>query len=238
MFCSKCGSQVADGAAFCASCGASLTVAPAPAQPAQPAIDFQAQKNAIRQSEMAALSNALDYFNQKRSEFEEYDLVCDLVADFARGAKSGLLVWGCIITTFGLLTLLSGEAILPLLLVLVLPGAAMIAGGILMKVNNRKKYEYFQNEYSRLSQELYTHYINYPNCPVGPEYSNPEILEIIMGILQSGRADTIKESINLAIREANETEVSEYLEMIEQNTAAINTQTKVAAVFAAASFFK
>lgn len=240
MFCSNCGKQIADDAAFCMHCGKNLSAAPA--QPAQPAVDFQAQKNSIRESEIKALSDALNYFSQKKSEFEEYDLVCDLVNDFSHGAKSSLLVWGCIITTFGLLGLLAtlseGEGALGMLLIALLPGILMMVGGILMKVNNRKKYAYFKSEYARLSQELYEYYISYPNCPVGPEYSNPEILSIFLGILQSGRADTIKESINLALNEADRAEVNAYLDMIEQNTSAINAQTRVAAFFAAANFFK
>lgn len=248
MFCPNCGSQIPEGGAFCASCG--TNVAQAVAAPAQAVVNaqavanaqmqqFQAQKTAVRQSEIAALEGAYQYFAQKSSVFEEYDLVCDLVNDYAGGAKSSLLVWGCIITTFGLIACLSGpEAIVGCLLALVLPGIAMMVGGILMKVNNRKKYAYFQDEYARLSQELYDYYVAYPNCPVGAEYANPEILSLIMGVLQSGRADTIKESINLLIAEADQAEVNEYLAMIEQNTQAINAQTKVAAVFAAANFFK
>ena len=37
MFCGKCGKEVADGAAFCPDCGASLASAPAPAPAAEPA---------------------------------------------------------------------------------------------------------------------------------------------------------------------------------------------------------
>lgn len=235
MFCPHCGQQVADGSAFCASCGKSLTGTPAPA----PVMDFQAQKNAVRQSEISALSNALQHFAQKRDEFTEYDCVCELVNHYSHGAKSSLLVWGCIITAFGLLAMLSGpEALVGCLIALVVPGAAMIFGGIMMKKKNRKNYKYFQNEYARLSQELYDHYVSYPNCPVGPEYANPEILEVILGVLQSGRADTIKEAINLLINDAERNEMGEYLNMIERNTASINAQTRVAAVFAAANFFK
>lgn len=51
MFCSKCGAQIADGAAFCSSCGNSIAPAQAPAQAvAAPAVsqaqmvaDYQAQ---------------------------------------------------------------------------------------------------------------------------------------------------------------------------------------------------
>lgn len=242
MFCPYCGSQTADGASFCVACGKNIASV-APTQPAQPAVDFQANKNAVRQSEINALSKAIRYFSEKQSEFEEYDLVCDLVNDFSRGAKSSLLVWGCIITTFGLFSLLAVAAedpsiLLPVFLILALPGMLMIAGGILMKVNSKRKYRYFQSEYARLSQELYEHYINYPDCPVGPEYANPEILTILLDIIQSGRADTIKESINLAISDSEQREMNDYLNMIEQNTAAINAQTRVAAFFAAANFFK
>lgn len=233
MFCPSCGQQIADGSAFCSVCGKSTTnVAPAPV------IDYQAQKQAVRQSEIKALSQALDHFNQKREEFTEYDCVCELVNHYAQGAKGALLVWGIIIATAGILMLMVPEAFLGALIAFVVPGGAMIFGGIMMKVKNRKNYAYFQQEYARLSEELYNHYVSYPNCPVGPEYANPEILEIILGVLQSGRADTIKEAINLLIDDAERSEMSEYLEMIEQNTAAINAQTRVAAVFAAANFFK
>lgn len=234
MFCNHCGSQVPDGAAFCNNCGNSVNAAPQ-AQMHQ----FQNQKNAIRQSEIAALENVLAYFSKKRSEFAEYDLVCMLVNDFAGGAKKSLLVWGCIILTAGLLMLTAGaDALVGALIAFVLPGAAMMTGGILMQVNNKKKYHYFQSEYARLSQELYEYYMAFPNCPVGPEYANPEILELILGVLLSGRADTIKESINLLIADANQSEMNAYIQAIEQNTAQINTQTRVAAVFAAANFFK
>lgn len=234
MFCPHYGQQIADGSAFCSVCGKSTTnVTPAPV------MDFQAQKNAVRQSEISALSQALQHFNQKRDEFTEYDYVCELVNHYSQGAKSSLLVWGILIATAGLLCCMADEeALLGSLIGFVVPGAAMIFGGIMMKVKNRKNYAYFQQEYARLSEELYNHYVSYSNCPVGPEYANPEILEIILGVLQSGRADTIKEAINLLIDDAERNEMSEYLDMIEQNTAAINAQTRVAAVFAAANFFK
>ncbi len=242
MFCPSCGNQIADQSTFCMHCGKNIAEAVGGVQTAQPVMDFQAQKNAIRESEIKALSNAMQYFSQKKDEFYEYDLVCELVKDFSKGAKSSLLVWGCIITTVGLLCVLGSagqsEAFLGCLIGFLVPGILMMVGGILMKVNSAKKYKYFQEEYARLSQELYEHYVSYPNCPVGPEYSNPEILEIIMSILQSGRADTIKESINLALSDAEQSEMNEYLATIEQHTNAINAQTKVAAIFAAANFFK
>ena len=124
-----------------------------------------------------------------------------------------------------------------MLIILLLPGAAMIVGGILMQVKNRKNYAYYQEEYARLSQELYAYYMAYPNCPVGPEFSNPDILEAIISVIQSGRADTVKESINLLLNDAEMEEMNAYPASIEENTNAINAQTKVAAVFAAADFF-
>ncbi len=240
MFCPKCGQQIADDSSFCMHCGNSISGAVAPVQPV---VDFQAQKNNVRQSELNALNNAYEYFSQKRSEFEEYDAVCTLVNYYAGGAKSSLLVWGCIILTFGLIALLavfsegSADGILGVLLAIMLPASLMIAGGVLMKVNNRKKYAYYQSEYARLSQELYAHYTAYPNCPIGPEYANPDILATIASVLRSGRADTIKESINLLLSDADAEAMNAYLASIEQNTNAINAQTRVAAVFAAANFF-
>lgn len=233
MFCNNCGSQVPDGASFCNNCGASIAGA-AQAQMQQ----FQNQKNAVRQSEIASLEDAIAYFGQKRDLYNEYDLVSELVIDFARGAKKSLLVWGIIISALGVLMLLAGPEAFAGALLFIFPGAAMIVGGILMQVNNKKKYAYFSSEYTRISAELTDYYNAYPNCPVGAEYSNPEILESILGVLRSGRADTIKESINLLISDAERSEMQATMQAIEAYTAKTSASASTAAFFAAANFFK
>ncbi len=247
MFCSKCGQQIPDNSTFCSACGnqvsGSSNVAvstPAPTTNydynAQMQVQFQMQKNAVRQSEMQSLNNAIQYFFQKKAQFDEFDAVSELVNYYSRGAKSGLIVWGAIIASFGLVFLAGAgsigfsELMMGIVMFLV-PGSAMIFGGILMKKNNRRKFAYYQQRYAELSQELYDYYARYPDCPVGPEYVNPDILCVIMDVLESGRADTVKESLNLLLQEISDDEYREYLESINANTNAI-------AFFAAASFFR
>ena len=231
MYCNNCGSLVPDGTAFCGNCGANVAGG-APTQIQQ----FQNQKNVVRQSEMAELENAIGYFGQKRDLFKEYDLVSDLVVEFAGGAKKSLIVWGAIIFVVGLIMLFSSAGGGSLLFIL--PGGAMIAGGILMQVNNKKKYQHYLDEYVRISGELMDYYNAYPNCPVGAEYSNPDILETILGVLKSGRADTIKESINLLISDAERAEMQATMQAIESYTAQASASASTAAFFAAANFFK
>lgn len=255
MFCSKCGSQIPDGAGFCSSCGNAVNAAPAVATPAAPAVDYQAmmqaqmmqaqqfqmQKNAVRQSEINALSAVYHYFNAKRSEFQQYDHVCEQLNHYSRGAKGALLVWGIIIMAFGALMsmgALAGEIPFPVpLFLFIFPGAAMLTGGIMLKKNNKRQCAYYQEEYLRLSAELNDYYAAYPQCPVGAEYANPEILELILGVLNSGRADTIKEAINVLIAEANQAEMNAYLQNIQAYSEQASARAGTAAIFAAASFF-
>ncbi len=231
MYCNNCGSLVPDGTAFCGNCGANVAGG-APTQIQQ----FQNQKNVVRQSEMSDLENAWAYFNEKRDLFKEYDLLSELVVDFAGGAKKSLIVWGAIIFAAGMFALFGGGGAGSLFFVL--PGAAMIAGGILMQVNNKKKYNYYLNEFARVSGELTDYYNAYPNCPIGAEYSNPEIIESILSVLKSGRADTIKESINLLISDAERAEMQATMQAIEAYTAKTSASASAAAFFAAANFFK
>ncbi len=239
MFCSSCGKQIPDNSTFCSGCGAQVGPimqaqvvptqnwgAPDPLQS-----QFQMQKNAVRQSEIQSMQQTIQYFMQKKDVFDEYDAVSTLVQHYAQGASSALIVWGSIIATIGLFSLSGGPSVWAFsFLFLLFPGIMMIVGGILLKVNCRKKYAYYQERYDALSQELYDHYTRYPNCPVGPEYCNPDILYSILSVLESGRADTIKESINLLINEMDRQQYNAYLEQI-------NANTRTAAIFAAASFF-
>ena len=232
MFCPNCGQQITDNFKFCVHCGKAIsTVMP---DTTQPVMDFQAQKNAVRQSEIKALSNALDYFSKKKDLFDEYDRLRVLVRKFSRGARGALLIWGCIISTAGYMILLmllvqnSEQAIRPtysffqeMVIVsafTIIPGFIMIIGGILMKVNNRKKRKILEEKFSNVAKEIQYYYLNYPQCPVGPEFANPDSLYKILSVLQSGRADTIKEAINLSLNRADLAKAMEYLAQIEKNT--------------------
>lgn len=252
MFCNKCGTQLPDGTPFCSTCGANLN-APANPTPAQaPMMDYQAQmqmqaqqyqmqKNTIRQSEIALLQNVYDHFNQKRATFQDYDKVGERLSYYQRGARSALIVWGAIITVISFsiaATMGTGSGAFAVFMVFSLIGAGMIAGGVMMKVNNRKKLRMFESEYIRLSQELNDHYNAYPMCPVGAQYSNPEIIEVIMDVMQSGRANTIADAINILVNDINQSEMQAYLQNIESYSRQTAAASKTAAVFAAASFFK
>ena len=244
MYCAYCGNQLDEGAVFCSVCGRQQGAASAvpPSQFQYNSLEmrqaYQAQKNGMRQSEITELNSAIQHFMQKKAEFDEYDAVCRQLEVYAEGSSNALIVWGAIISVFGFLAFMLGETAAVLGLLALLGSIGMIVGGIFKKKNHAVAYENYRKRYAYLSETLYRHYLNYPNCPVGAEYANPDILMTLMGYLQSGRADTIKESINLAISEAQQAEINNYLAGIEANTQAINAQTRVAAIFAAASYFK
>lgn len=247
MFCPNCGQVLADGSRFCANCGNSLN----PAQPA-PAADYymmntmqqyQAQKSVARQSELNTLDNLISYFGRKEAEYDQYEVASEAVNHYARGAKKGLIVWGAILAFFGLIFQLARNdadaAALGTvgLLVFLLPGLAMIFGGIMMQVSNKKKFREALNVWEQLSDELNRHYLAYSNCPIGPEYSNPHILRVLRNTLQSGRADTIKECLNLMVADANQRALEDYMFQIQRNTAQAARASTATAVFMAASFF-
>lgn len=237
MFCGRCGATVSEGSAFCSNCGANIN-AIAQAQA------FQAQKQALRQSEMTALEQAIAYFGQKRYLYEAYDRISASVIKYARGAKKSLIIWGAINSVFGALFLLGGSEMRIPALIFLVPGTAMIIGGILMQINNKRKSAYYSNEFFSIASELTDYYNAYPNCPVGAEFSNPEVLQKILSVLKSGRADTVKESINLLITNSKRAEmqatvnsISASLRSIESDAARTGANAGPIAFFAATNFF-
>lgn len=246
MFCPNCGQALNEGAHFCANCGNRLT--PAPAAPAMDVMNsmhqYQMQKNATRQSELRVLDQLISYFSQKEDQYNAYDVMCEAVNYYSRGAKKALIVWGAILSFFGCIFLLSAadpdaSNLVPVgIFAFLLPGLFMIFGGIMMQVNNKKNYQRALDAWQQLSDELSNHYMAYPNCPVGPEYSNPQILQVLRNTLQSGRADTIKECLNLMVADANQRAMENYLAQIQHNAEQSARANTASAIFLAASFFR
>ena len=249
MNCPHCQRPLPPCATFCSGCGYQL----APMVPAYPVVDpyaqqyqqYQQQKNALRQNEIGQLENLIRYFSGKQTEYDAYDDACKKLLHYAKGASNALIVWGGILLGIGLIALISfldsgdlDDGLPVALLMFMLPGMGMVVGGILNKVSSNNKHKQFQQTYQYLSQDLYAHYLGYPNCPVGPEYSNPAILHKLMQILRSGRCDTIQEAINCMIADANHAAITRYCQQIQKETAAINANTRVGTIFAAGRFYR
>ena len=127
----------------------------------------------------------------------------------------------------------------------VLPGVLMI---IVDKKKIKKGYNdelaYYSNRYCDLCDELYDHYLKYGNCSIGPEFTNPSNLQVILNTILSGRADTTKEAINVLVEDAHRKRMENYAAQTAEfaQKAAVNAgraarASTVGAVFSAANFF-
>lgn len=239
MFCPSCGQQIADGAVFCTNCGTNLA-GQMPVQQAQP--DYVQNNYSVRENELGLLTEIWRYFSQLAAKYREYDATCKQVNYYAQGASVALLVWGCILASIGLvfsficsLDYSTQESALVFLLLFLLPGSLMVLGGILMQVNNRKKLSRYKAQYAQILQEIYGYYAAYTGCPVGLEYTNPDALAYLMKQMQSGRAYTIRDALNLTVsQKANQ--INQYTERLQRNTREISQQGSLPVILPANMF--
>lgn len=236
MFCQNCGKQVSETASFCYSCGNQI-------QGFAQASNLQ--RNDIRKNEITELEKMISHFSLKREVYREYDYVCSIVEELSKGKKVALLVWGIILTAFGsLYTLISlfdnipKEAIMIILLFTFFPGIMMLIFFIIHSVKHNNKKEIYFKKYYVLSNELYNHYLKYENCSIGVAYSNPDFLRFLLEKIYSGRADTIKEALNLTVDDSKYRDLSNKLSEIQRNTSIAATNAGMAAIFSAANLMK
>lgn len=216
----------------------SVVIQPMIMTPGYQAPDPYAQyqhRSAMRQTEIKVLGEVIRHFSSHQGDYDAYDNNTRRLLYYARGASSALLVWGIILTVLGLFfTGMFAE----FGMVFWVPGILMTLGGILMKVNNHSKMNSCLRNHKQLTQELYQHYLKYTNCPVGPEYSNPRVLQILMEILQSGRCDTIKEAINCMLAGANQKVVPQYYQQMQRHTTLANAEIGINVIFASGQLYR
>ena len=198
-------------------------------------MQLEAQRNALRQTEIGILSRAYDYFNQRSDLYYAYDAACEKVNHYGPGAKAALLIWGAIICGIGAylyIALAVAESFtpdyyIPEALFTFLPGSLMIVGGILLKLNCKKKLKQARESYSKTAEELYRFASAYPECPVGLEYTNPQILSALRKYIESGRADTVKESLNQVISGRCNSRMKDYAEDVSRHTTDLDVQSPI-----------
>lgn len=239
MYCVNCGAMLSDGSKFCSACGQATGAN-------HQQRFYRDERLQMRSAEIAELDRLIAYFSQKQELFDEYDRVNRQVDYYNRARTHGLLVFGIILTVVS--ALLSGlglsctcshltqgnssgpEALLYIIFVpLLLAGIIMIVLGIVFKKSFDSSAAKTRARFEELTNELYAFYLACPDCTVGCEYVNPSNLAAIRATLQSGRANTIEDAINLLLEDAHR----------EEMQAAVNRAAQYAgnaAVFAAANF--
>lgn len=240
MFCNNCGKQNPDSAKFCSECGA-----PVSAQMINNAYKVNQhgmKREQTRNAEIMETERMIRYFSQKEASYNEYDYLCAQLIKFSKGKRHALLIWGIIISVFGtiLFSLLTAKNTYPELVVSIIPfliGQGMIIGYIAYSISFGKKHKVTKERFNTVSNELAEHYSNYGVCAVGAEYTNPSNLIAILNTIKSGRADTIKEALNVLIDDVYRNNMRSLAVQTARNTASAARAAKANIFFNAANFF-
>ncbi len=237
MFCSSCGTEIADGSVFCASCGASQsgTVVSARNQSNSIQSTLAARKEVIEE-----MDRMIQHFEQKREQYNQYDDLVDTVVKKVRRAAVPLLVWGIIIASCGIIDVAmmgGGAKTVPVLAVSLSVGLLMIGGHIAINATRSKQVKVMYAELCNIREELETHYKAFGPCLIGMTYTNPSILATIKETIQDGRADSPRDAINILLDDVHKDEMEALAEqtLIATEMAASNAGN--ASFFAAANFF-
>lgn len=261
MFCRNCGAALQNGASFCSICGMQHGYTTND----QSNNEYQIQKNAVRQREMIFLDKAIKHFSLKRNDFADYDNACEGINYYSKKRGLGLFITGIVLFVLSVLASIflyfminvfklaaefsESQSVFAvgkasvwswftiLLIFVIIPALIFTIIGACIKMSNTKKKNYFEDAYSDLSQELYAHYRSYLSCPVEAAHCNPQVLEKLMSIILSGKADTVSEALNIAFSYADPT-LWDYMKKTQKNTCKINEELEIDVLFTPAKYFK
>lgn len=196
-FCTNCGASVSADEKFCHSCGTALN-----------AVQVQNQSGNIsspnvnpREDSLKKITAYHDYFSQYEDGFRYY-LYCEDVGNTPNSKLFALkfcfiiiIIYGCFATLCSLVMAIAnksiGYAVFTLITDLVI---------LLILFSLRKKIKAIKtakNDLPVITENLTKCYENFGDTTIGIQYVFPWILRTLYEYVQNGRADTIKEAINI-----------------------------------------
>jgi hypothetical protein len=242
-YCVYCGTEISDDAKFCSQCGKEQKKESEINQKKQEEITIAEKDNLIE-----SLDKAKNYFQQKQSTYDEYDDLLKKKSEIIKLSGGGLFIFGVILTAIYFFLFIapseySAETAnsviakfitISIILIIVLPI-------VLYNRNNRS----FDKQTKSINQQLYNiekdllkHFDDFHNSPVSFKYSNPKIIEVLKDIISSGRADTVKESINCMLDDLHKQNMLKKQDDLSKNAKKAADSAEAAALFSAGLFFK
>ena len=215
-FCKQCGADL-QGANFCPVCGAPANEQAALSRQGGGVVYPSAKS--LRQETLQELKQLNDCFGSKADLYLELDDVEERVSNGKRFPIVQIImialgIIGLIFAvklSFGTATfssagveLSSGQIFLANLFTFVFSSIIPVILLIFGIRGYKKRSKKYGEEYNALlirrdwlTNELKTNFEAYPACPISYEYTHPRILNILTSYIQSGRANTITDAVNL-----------------------------------------
>jgi hypothetical protein len=161
-------------------------------------------------ADISRLRDAYNYFAQKNTEYETLNSAIAKRASLDVGTRD-----------FGR-SLFFGPTLLLM---------------IIEYFRSKKNKKRLEAQISEIQGALTPYYRAYMDCPVAFEYSSPAYLAELIRLMESGRADSIKEAINIAIDDNHKRNLLNMQHDIARNTASAARSARSAATASWLSFW-
>lgn len=247
-YCTNCGTQLVNTASFCSNCGQVLGGVNTPARQSAnvfPTMRVVQDAFAVREQNLNEIGRLLQYFGAKQNLYDEYESLQAQVEKLAppqdpnmgwlgrwlKFYSKNLLPFYLVgLLMLGALTAFSagGSGASAGLIWLVI-GAVILVRMIKKRQNRKETIDQCYQRINAIAVELNDYYHAFGPCIVGYEFSNPRILYSIGQMIQSGRADTIKEAINRMLEDNHRN----YMEVQSQIAVRAARQAQLSTDFAA-----
>lgn len=175
---------------FCSYCGTKIMI-----EKDAPLNATEAFTN-NREAALGEIRRVMDHFSKVAGDFTDLDHVNGKIKICENKTYTGSIVTGSILSVLGLIMLVSNASVK---LGVACIGIAVLIFAImgLSSKSNNDTLDELHDAKKVISKNLITTYEEYLHCPLGIEYCRPEILQSIYEYLRKGRAETIKEAVNL-----------------------------------------
>ena len=208
MFCPNCSNKIDDNSDFCSYCGTQINSNTSLITTKNNSFPTDTTSiSQLRKEELQKADDMLLHFSSMQAVYSAYDMAAENIIKCQRYSKAAL-IWAIITSPFTILisiaTLISSqvfnstEATFAFLLANAFSGF-LFTFYFRRTAKIKSRLQASVEEFCEYSSLLMKHFRAYEDCPVGPQYTNPENLRTIKNTIISGRADTVKEALNILV---------------------------------------
>lgn len=235
-FCTKCGTQMEDDVNFCPKCGTA-------SNSANQVVNVESKTEVSEKdssSIVAKLKELHSYFSEIGNAYNIFDNGIGIINDAEwrktvnkryKMSVAGIICW--ILTAIFVLMIVRNYGFHRFGTVIILAFLAIVvlSCGIVFSIqgkgfkNHKKALDFYDKNVPIAQKQIQEHYAKLENCPLGIDYTSPSTIERLVYYLNSHRADSLKEAINVLEDERHKANV--------ENTLAATRKAAEDAAFAA-----